>query len=427
MIEYSPTAFVRCTGTADVVTAINFARDHDILVSIRSAGHNVAGDALCDGGMTIDLSQMKGVHVDWRSQTARAQPGVNLGDFDIETQLFGLATPTGIVSKTGLAGLTLGGGFGWLTRKYGFTVDNLSSVDVVTADGQVLHASQEEHPDLFWGIRGGGGNFGVVTSFEYKLHKVGPQVLGGVLLHPIEKAEDLLRFYRNFAESAPEELGSMFVIRLAPPAPFLPDEIHGKPICALVVCYAGDLEEGERVLEPLREFGQPLADKIGPKPYLAVQSMLDEGQPEGNRYYWKSHYLTELREEAIEPLVSYGKTIPTPLSRVALMQLGGAIRSHEEMDMAASYRDAEFVLAINSGWSDPTEDAKLIKWTRDFWSAMQKYSSGGIYVNFVSSSEDPENVQTAYGEDKYQRLAEVKTKYDPDNFFRRNQNIQPES
>lgn len=427
MIEYSPKAIVHCTGTADVVTAINFARKHDILVSVRGAGHNVAGDALCEGGFTIDLSHMKGVHVDWRAQTARAQPGVNLGDLDIETQLFGLATPTGIVSKTGLAGLTLGGGFGWLTRKYGFTADNLLSADVVTADGRVLRASQDEHPDLFWGIRGGGGNFGVVTSFEYKLHKVGPKVLGGILLHPMEEAAKLLHFYRDFSADAPEELGSMFVVRLAPPAPFLPKEVHGKPICGLAVCYAGNLEEGERVLEPLRNFGQPIADKIGPKPYLAIQSMLDKGQPEGHRYYWKSHYLTELREEAIEPLVSYGETIPTALSRVALMQLGGAVQRRNEMDMAASYRDAEFVLAINTGWSDPAEDAKQIEWTRDFWSAMQTYSSGGVYVNFVSSGEDPENVQAAYGEEKYQRLVEVKSKYDPDNFFQRNQNIQPEA
>jgi FAD/FMN-containing dehydrogenase len=424
MIDKSPTAIVRCTGTADVVAAIDFAREHDLMFSVRGGGHNVAGHALCDGGLLIDLSQMKGVHVDQHAQTARVQPGCDLGDLDRETQLFGLATPTGIVSKTGLAGLTLGGGFGWLTRKYGLTTDNLLSADVVTADGRVLRASKAENPDLFWGIRGGGGNFGVVTSFEYQLHPVGPMVLGGLLLHPMEKAAELLHFYRDFAADAPEELGSMLVMRLAPPAPFLPEELHGKPIGGLIVLYAGDLKEGERVLEPLREFGQPLADKIGPKPYVAVQSMLDEGQPEGRRYYWKSHYLTELPDDAIELLAAHGATIPTPLSRIGMMQLGGAVRRRDEMDMAASHRDAEFVLAINHGWRDPGEDDKQIQWVRDFWSAIQPFSSG-TYVNFIPAGEGQESVWTAYGEEKYRRLVEVKNKYDPNNLFRLNQNIEP--
>jgi FAD/FMN-containing dehydrogenase len=424
MIDKSPTAIARCTGTADVVAAVDFAREHDLLLSVRGAGHNVAGHALCDGGLMIDLSQMKGIHVDPHAQTARVQPGVDLGDLDRETQLFGLATPTGIVSKTGLAGLTLGGGFGWLARKHGFTADNLLSADVVTAEGRILRASKEENPDLFWGIRGGGGNFGVVTSFEYQLHPVGPTVLGGLLLHPMETAAELLRFYRDFVADAPEELGSLFAMRLAPPAPFLPEEIHGKPVCGLIVLYAGDLEEGERVLKPLREFGQPLADKIGPKPYVAVQSMLDEGQTEGHRYYWKSHYLTELPDEAVESIVARGATIPTPLTRVLMMQLGGAVRRREEMDMAASHRDAEFVLAINNGWRDPEEDDKQIGWVRDFWSAMRPFSSG-TYVNFIPAGEGQEGVWAAYGEEKYRRLVEVKNKYDPANLFRINQNIEP--
>ena len=424
MIDVSPTAVVRCTGTADVVTAVSFAREHDLLLSVRGGGHNVAGHALCDRGLMIDLSQMTGVHVDQHAQTARVQPGCHLGDLDRETQLFGLATPTGIVSKTGLAGLTLGGGFGWLTRKHGFTADNLLSADVVTADGQVLRASQDENPDLFWGIRGGGGNFGIVTSFEYQLHAVGPQVLGGLLLYPMEKAGELLRFYRDFAADAPEELGSLFAMRLAPPAPFLPEEIHGKPICGLIVLYAGDLEEGERVLEPLRDFGQPLADKIGPKPYLAVQSMLDQGQPDGRRYYWKSHYLTELPDEAVDRLVAHGPTLPMPLTRVLMMQLGGAVRRWDEMDMAASHRDSEFVLAINNGWDDPAEDDEQIQWVRDFWSAMQPFSTGR-YVNFIPAGEGRKGVGAAYGEEKYRRLVEIKNKYDPDNLFRINQNVQP--
>ena len=424
MIDESPAAIVRCTGTADVVTALDFAREHDLLFSVRGGGHNVAGHALCDGGLMIDLSRMKGVHVDPDARTTRAQPGVDLGNLDRETQLFGLATPTGIVSKTGLAGLTLGGGFGWLTRKYGFTADNLLSADVVTADGRVLRASEDEHPDLFWGIRGGGGNFGIVTSFEYQLHPVGPMVLGGLLLHPMEKAGELLRFYRDFAADAPEELGSLFAMRLAPPAPFLPQEIHGKPICGVIVLYAGDLEEGKRVLKPLRDFGQPLADKVGPKPYVAVQSMLDRGQPDGRRYYWKSHYVTELPDEAIETIVAHGPTLPKPLTRVLMMQLGGAVRRRDEMDMAASHRDAEFVLAINNGWNDPAEDDEQMQWVRDFWSAMQPFSTGS-YVNFIPAGEGREGVGAAYGEEKYRRLVEIKNEYDPANLFRINQNVQP--
>ena len=424
MIEKSPTAIIRCMGTADVVAAVNFAREHNLLISVRGGGHNVAGHALCEGGIMIDLSNMKGIHVNPRSKTALVQPGVNLGDLDKETQLFDLAAPTGIVSKTGLAGLTLGGGFGWLTRKYGFTSDNLLSAEVVTADGQVLRASDEQNPDLFWGIRGGGGNFGVVTLFEYDLHSVGPMVLGGLLLHPMEKAGELLRFYRDFAKDAPEELGSLFAMRLAPPAPFLPEDIHGKPIWGIIVVYAGDLEEGERVLEPLRNFGQPLADKIGPKPYIGVQSMLDQGQPEGNQYYVKSHYMTKLPDKAIDRIVAQGKTLPSPLTRILIMQLGGAIRRLDEMASAVSHRDAEFVLAINNGWRDPSESSKQVEWTRDLWKDIKPYSSGH-YVNFLPADENQEGVWTAYGKEKYNQLVNIKNKYDPDNFFRLNQNIKP--
>ncbi|MFW5943553.1 MAG: FAD-binding oxidoreductase, partial [Chloroflexota bacterium] len=374
MIDKRPAAIVRCRNTADVVAAVNLAREHDLLVSVRGGGHNVAGHALCDDGLMIDLSQMKSVHVDPQAQTARAEPGATLGDLDVETQLFNLATPTGIVSETGLAGLTLGGGFGWLTRKYGFTADNLISAEVVTAGGRVLQASEDENADLFWGIRGGGGNFGVVTSFEYQLYPVGPTVLGGVLIHPMERAAELLRRYRDFAADAPRELGSLFVIRLAPPAPFLPQAVHGKAVCGLIVCYAGDLEEGKRVLRPLREFGEPLADKIGPKPYLAVQSMLDQGQTEGHQYYWKSEYLPELRDEAIDTVTTYGATMTSPQARVVVMQLGGAARDRDEMATATSHRNAEFVLAINNGWSDPAENKRQIQWTRDFWTAIRPFA-----------------------------------------------------
>ncbi|MDX1613346.1 MAG: FAD-binding oxidoreductase [Candidatus Promineifilaceae bacterium] len=424
MIDKQPAAIARCRNTSDVVAALDFVRQHKLRFSIRSGGHNVAGHALCDDGLVIDLSQMKGVHVDPHRRTARVQPGANLGDLDRETQLFDLATPTGIVSETGLAGLTLGGGFGWLTRKYGYTADNLRSAEIVTADGRVLTASRDEHPDLFWAIRGGGGNFGIVTSFEYQLHPVGPTVLGGLLVHPLDKATELLRFYRDFAADAPDDLGSLFVMRLAPPAPFLPEAVHGQPICGIVVCYAGDLERGEQVLKPLREFGRPLADKIGPKPYLAVQSMLDGGQPDGNQYYWKSEYLAGLRDGAIETIVSYGATMRSPLARVIVMQMGGAVRDWDEMASAASHRDAEYVLAINNGWRDPADNGREIQWTRDFWTAVQPFSSG-VYVNFLTADEGQARVRAAYGEEKYDRLVQIKKRYDPGNLFRRNQNIRP--
>ncbi|HSM56004.1 MAG TPA: FAD-binding oxidoreductase [Candidatus Sulfomarinibacteraceae bacterium] len=425
MFDKYPAAIVQCQNTADVVTAVNLAREHDLLVSVRGGGHNVAGHAVCDDGLMIDLSQMKGIHVNPHSRTARVQPGVDLGDLDSETQLFDLATPTGIVSETGLAGLTLGGGFGWLTRKYGFTADNLLSAEVVTADGSVVQASEEDNADLFWGIRGAGGNFGIVTSFEYRLHPLDRTVLGGVLIHPMERATDLLRYYREFTARAPRELGSLFVVRLAPPAPFLPEAVHGKPICGIIVCYAGDVEDGERVLQPLRDFGEPLADKIGPKSYVAMQSMLDQGQTDGHQYYSKTEYLPQLRDEPIETIVTYAATISSPITRVVLMQHGGAVRDWNEMDAAVSHRDAEFVLALNNGWSDPADDERQIQWTRDFWTAIRPFATVGAYVNFLSADEGQDRVRAAYGDEKYRRLVQLKNKYDPTNFFRLNQNIRP--
>jgi FAD/FMN-containing dehydrogenase len=425
MINKYPAAIARCRGTADVVEAVNFARNHELLVSVRGSGHNVAGNAICDDGLMIDLSHMKGIHVDPQQRTARVQPGVTLGDLDRETQIYGLATPTGIVSETGLAGLTLGGGFGWLTRKHGFTSDNLLSAQVVTADGEVLRASEHENPDLFWGIRGGGGNFGIVTSFEYGLHPVGPDVLAGLVVHRMEDAPQVLRFYRDFAADAPHELGSMAVFRLAPPAPFIPEALHGQPIMALVVCYAGDVKEGERVVRPLREFGQPLADLVQVKPYIAHQTALDQGQPEGCQYYWKSEYLRELDEEVLETAVAYSAGITSPQTRVAIFQLGGAASQVDEMATAASHREAEYILAINNGWEDPADNAQQIQWTQDFWREVQPFSTGGAYVNFMSADAGQERVKAGYGAEKYERLVKVKNRYDPDNFFRLNQNVKP--
>ena len=426
MIDRFPAAIARCTGTADVVAAVKFAQEHKLLLSVRGGGHNVAGDAVCDGGLMLDLSPMQGIYVDPQRRTARAEPGVTLGDLDKETQIFGLATPTGIVSETGLAGLTLGGGFGWLTRKYGFTADNLLSAEVVTAEGDVVRASEEESADLFWGIRGGGGNFGVVTSFEYQLHPVGPTVLGGLLLYSLDEARKAVRFYRDFVADAPEELGSAVVMRLAPPAPFVPEALHGKPVCAILVCYAGEIKEGKRLLQPLRAHGEPLADRISPKPYVAVQSMLDKGQPEGNYYYWKSEYLAELTDDAIDTALAHGATISSPETRVAIFQLGGAASRIDEMATATGHRDAEFVFAINSGWKDPAAHERQVKWTRDFWRAIRPFSSGGTYVNFLSEGEGQQRVRAAYGSEKYERLVALKSKYDPANLFRMNQNIKPD-
>ncbi|MGD8792904.1 MAG: FAD-binding oxidoreductase [Anaerolineae bacterium] len=425
MIDKSPAAILRCAGTADVVKAVKFAGEHDLLLSVRGGGHNVAGHALCDGCLTIDLSQMKGIHVDPHTQTARVQPGVNLGDLDRETQIFGLATPTGIVSETGLAGLTLGGGFGWLTRKHGFTADNLLSADVVTADGRVLRASQDENPDLFWGIRGGGGNFGIVTSFEYQLHPVGPDVLAGLVVHRMEDAADVLRFYRDFAAEAPQELGSMAVFRLAPPAPFIPEALRGQPIMALILFYAGDVKKGEDVVRPLREFGQPLADLVNVKSYIAHQTALDQGQPEGYQYYWKSEYLSQLDDEVIETAVAYSAEMTSSQTRVAIFQLGGAASQVDEMATATGHREAEYILAINNGWENPADNEQQIQWTRDFWREVQQFSTGGAYVNFMSADEGQERVKAGYGAEKYERLVEVKSRYDPNNFFRINQNVKP--
>lgn len=424
MIDKRPTAIILCQGTADIVKAVNFAREHDLLISVRSGGHNVAGNALCDDGLVIDLSQMTGIHVDPQQRTARVQPGVTLGDLDRETQLHGLATPTGIVSETGLAGLTLGGGFGWLTRKHGFTCDNLLAAEVVTADGRVLRASEQENPDLFWGIRGGGGNFGIVTSFEFRLHPVGPDLLAGLMVYRMEDAADVLRFYRDFAADAPHELGSMAVFRLAPPAPFIPEALHGQPIMALIVCYAGDAQKGERVLQPLRDFGQPLADLIKVKPYLAHQSALDKGQPEGCHYYWKSEYLRQLDDEVLETAVAYSARITSPQTRVAIFHLGGVAGEVDEMAMAASHRNAEYILAINNGWQSPADSEWQIQWTRDFWQEIRPFSTG-TYVNFMSADAEEARVKAGYGPEKHTRLVDLKTRYDPHNFFRLNQNIRP--
>jgi len=427
MIDRYPALIVRSTSSDDVIEAVNFARDNDLLLSVRGSGHNVAGMAVGDGGLMIDLSLMKDIHIDLEGGVASAQPGVVFGEMDRATQPYGLAAPGGIVSETGIAGLTLGGGFGWLTRKYGFTCDNLVSAQVVTAKGELLTANASENSDLFWGIRGGGGNFGIVTSFEYKLQPIGPEVLAGMAIYSLDAAGDVLRFFRDFTASTPDELGALAVFLLAPPAPFLPQELHGKPVLAIIVCYVGDVEEGERVVQPLRDFGRQVFDGIMPKPFAAHNTSLDAGQPTGMHYYWKSEYATEIANDAIDTLVASAANMTSPYSRLGVFQLGGAIKRYDEQAMAVSHRNAEYVFAINTGWADPQDTEKQVQWTRDLWTAMRPFSLGGVYVNFLSDDDGEDRVRAAYGATKFDRLVQLKSKYDPQNLFQMNKNIKPRS
>ena len=424
MIDKRPAVIARCTGVADVVSTVNFARENDLLVAVRGGGHNVAGNAVCDDGIVVDLSQLQGVRVDAASRTARAQPGLTWGLFDRETRAFGLATTGGLVSTTGIAGLTLGGGLGWLARKHGTTCDNLVSADVVTADGDIVTASADENADLFWGLRGGGGNFGVVTSFEYRLHPVGPTVLAGAVFHPGERAPEVLRFFREFVASAPDELTVLAVLLTAPEAPFLPPDAYGKLAVALALCYAGDMDEGGKALQPLRSFGTPLADVVSPMPYTALQGMFDASYPPGVHNYWKSNYLAQLSDAAIDTVVTHALRMPSPLSTLYFEHLGGAIRRVGEDDAAFGHREAAFDFNILAEWTDPVESDANIAWTRDFWTAMQPFSTGGVYVNNLGV-EGEDRVRAAYGPAKYERLVALKDKYDPGNLFRLNQNIRP--
>jgi hypothetical protein len=367
---------------------------------------------------------MKGIRIDPVRRTVRAEPGLTWAEFDRETQAFGLALPGGIQSTTGIAGFTLGGGFGYLSRKYGLTVDNLLSADVVTEDGRLLIASKTENFDLFWGIKGGGGNFGIVTSFEYRLHSVGPIILGGMLFHPLAKAKEVLRFYRDYIAKVPEELSIFLGFVTAPKAPHLPEHIQGKPVLAVIISYVGAIEEGERIIQPLRKFGPPDVDLVGPKPYVALQSMLDAANPPGWQNYWKSEYLKGFSDEAIDTLVEYAAKKPSSMSKIMIGQLQGAVNSVSDDETPYSHRDAPFIINIISMWSDTTKNEENIKWARDLWKAVQPFATGGVYVNFLMT-EGADRVVAAYGKEKYERLVALKNKYDPTNFFSLNQNIKP--
>ncbi|MGM0388634.1 MAG: FAD-binding oxidoreductase [Natrinema limicola] len=422
MIDRRPALIARAMGVSDVIAAVNFAREHDMLLAIRGAGHNIAGNAVCDDGLMLDLSTMRSVQVDPEGQTARVEPGATLADFDHEAQAFGLATPLGINSTTGVAGLTLGGGFGWLTRRYGLTVDNLRSVDIVTADGELRHASDDENPDLFWGIRGGGGNFGVVTSFEFDLHEVGPKVLTGMVVYHGADAPDVLRHVRDFNETAPDESTVWMVLRKAPPLPFLPEDVHGEDVLVVVPFYAGDMAAGEDVLAPIREYGDPIADVVGPHQYAEFQQAFDPLLEEGARNYWKSHNFSTVSDDAIDTVVEYARDLPSPLSEIFFGQLGGAMGRVPADATAFPHRDAEYGMNVHTRWEDPAMDDECIAWARAFFDAMAPYATGGVYVNFISEDEGEEDL--AYGTNQ-QQLAEIKTAYDPDNLFRMNQNVEP--
>jgi len=422
-IDKHPALIVRCSSTSDVVRAVNFARDNGLVLAVRGGGHNIAGSAMCDDGIVIDLSKMKAAKVDPGARRVTIEGGATLADLDAATQAHGLATPLGINSTTGVAGLTLGGGFGWLSRKYGMTVDNLESAEVVTAAGEVVRASAKEHPDLFWALRGGGGNFGVVTRFEFRLHPVGPGVLSGLIVYPIAEAKSVLQQYREFLAKAPDELSVWTVLRQAPPLPFLSEEVHGKPIIALALLYAGDPKQGEPLIEPLRKFGTPLGEHVGVQPYVNWQQAFDPLLTPGARNYWKSHNFSTLKDGLFDAVIEYINKLPSPQCEIFFGAIGGATTRPAPDSAAYAHRDAQFVMNVHGRWEDPADDERCIRWARDYFNASAPFASGGAYVNFLTADEG-DRVRTAYGPN-YDRLVQVKRKYDPNNLFRTNQNINP--
>jgi len=413
MVDRHPAAVVYCAGSDDVIAAVNFARSQSLLVAVRAGGHNIGGASVCDGGLVIDLSRMKQIEIDPVRRTARAQAGLNLGEFDAATQAHGLATTMGVNADTGIAGLTLGGGFGKLGRKHGLSCDNLVSAEIVTADGRLLRASAAEHPDLFWAIRGGGGNFGIVTNFEYRLFPVGPILLAGSVLHPYDRARDAMRFYHAFAKAAPDELSLDAA---------LVTMLSGERALSISACYVGPIDEGERVVKPLRAYGAPIQDQIAPRPYVEIQAAGDPLFPRGRRYYWKAQFLRELSDAAIDTLLASYATAAAE-SLLVLQHVGGAIARIPVNATPYANRDALYDCFPISIWDDPAEDAARIRWARELWEAMRPFSTGGVYANNLGE-EGTERIEAAYGEN-FARLVALKTKYDPTNFFRSNQNITP--
>jgi FAD/FMN-containing dehydrogenase len=426
MIDKRPALVARCLGVADVVAAVRFAAEHELALSIKGGGHNISGLAVCDGGLTLDLGLMRGVWVDPTARLARAQGGCLLGDVDRETQLHGMAAVLGFVSNTGIAGLTLGGGFGYLTRRYGWTSDNVRSMELVTPGGEIRRASASEEPELFWGLRGGGGNFGVVTGFEYHLYPVGPEIVGGAIAWKAEDAPAVLDMYRQLTADAPPELALVAAMRIAPPAPWLTKEVHGKPIVALFVCDTGPLEEATKRVAPIKAFGSPVGDVVEPRPYVSQQGLLDATQPKGRRYYWKSEYLPRVEPDLLAGVMAEAARITSPHSAVIVFPLDGALNRLPNEHSAVGNRDAKFVLNIAAAWERAEDDEANVAWARSAWRNLRRFSTGGTYLNFLTEEEGDERIQDAF-RGNYQRLVDVKTRFDPRNRFRTNKNIRPQT
>jgi FAD/FMN-containing dehydrogenase len=422
MIERRPALVVRCANAGDVMSAVRFAGEHDLDLAVRGGGHSVPGFGTCDGGVVIDLSGMRGVRVDPVNRTARAEGGATWGDFNAATHAFGLATTGGIVSTTGVSGLTLGGGIGYLSRACGLSCDNLVSADVVTADGRFLVASEQEHPDLFWALRGGGGNFGVVTSFEFRLHPI-KDIYGGPIFFELRDGGDVLRFYREFIADAPEELGAFPAFQIAPPLPFIPEDRHGDTFIGIVACWAGPLEQGERVVEPIRQVAPVVAEFVGPMPYPALNSAFDELVPPGLQHYWKANFVTELSDEIIEAHLAHGPKVPAVSSTMHIYPINGACHRVAPDATAFAYRDANFATVIAGMWPDPTDNDANTDWVRSYYDATAPYSEEGGYINFMGG-DDQDRIRANY-RGNYERLVAVKREYDPGNLFHLNQNIKP--
>ncbi len=422
MVAKTPALVVQPTSSADVATIVDFARERGLLLSVRGGGHNIAGTSIAPGGVTIDMSRMRSVAVDADARTADVGPGCTLGDVDEATQQLGLATVLGIVSETGVAGLTLGGGWGYLTRRFGWTVDNLEGVEIVTADGAIRTANPSEHDDLFWAIRGGSGNFGVVTRFTFRLHEVGPMVTGGLVAWSAERAEEVLAAYQEITASAPPELTVGALVRLAPPAPFVPEEWHGRPVVAMIVCYTGD--DPATALASIHQLGDPVANTLQTMPYVALQSMLNATEPNGPHRYWKTEFIPGLSDDFLETFRHGALNVTSPLSQSVLFHLGGALNERPDDHGAVGNRDAHFITGFSGTWPPNVPADPHIQWVRESWETIRPYSTGGNYINFQLEEDDATRLEAAY-RGNYDRLQSIKAEYDPDNFFRVNRNISP--
>ncbi|MBI3972876.1 MAG: FAD-binding oxidoreductase [Chloroflexi bacterium] len=427
MVARTPALVLRPTTAHDVVAAVGFARDHGLLLSIKGGGHNIAGTAIAEGGLMLDKSPMRHVTVEPDARLAHVGPGCLLKHVDQATQAHGLATVLGFISETGVAGLTLGGGLGYLTRRFGWTVDNLEEVEIVTADGNIRTANREENADLFWAIRGGGDNFGVVTRFTFRLHEVGPTVYGGLIAWPFERADEILRAYQTFTAEAPRELAVWLVLLRAPAAPFVPEEWHGKRICAMSVCYSGDLDDVDEALAPIWALRDPIVDLLRQQPYIQLQSYLDATEPKGNHYYWKTEYLAELSDDSLSTTRDLFAECPIPEAQIGFLHLGGALNEHAWDDGAVGNRDARFATGVNGMWEPDEPNADTFRqWVHEAWQRLRPFSTGGNYINFQTADEDEARIRPTYGAN-FDRLVQVKRKYDPDNLFRANRNIRPQA